>query len=218
MARNFEILITPGSGVIGNLSAVIEASKVRRDGETQADSPGTASVSPAVRVNTRTPLTATWDVPDGTIRSGKIEVGVDFPFDVLQDGGEDLTEDIFEWLSFHGLEINSSTVRVDAVVGENFSLRLTEVPASVGHDSNFQIGVRTTFGEEITHAPGTSGLTLSGTSTVNSVCTVVANQSYLFNCTSASSGTADITITAVASRWSNISADYVFDQKIELTS
>lgn len=217
MARNFEILITPGSGVSGNLSAVIEASRVRRDGETQADSPGTASVSPAVRVNTRTPLTATWDVPDGTIRSGKIEVGIDFPFDVLQDGGEDLTEDIFEWLSFHGLEINSSTVRVDAVVGENFSLRLTEIPASVGHDSNFQIGVRTTFGEEITHAPGTSGLTLSA-GTVNTVETVVCNQSYIFNCTSPSSGTADITITAVANRWSNLTADYVFDQKIDLTS
>ena len=217
MARNFEILITPTSGVSGNLAAVIEADRVRRDGTSQADSPSMATVSPSVRVNTRVPLTATWDVPDRTIRSGKIEVGIDFPFDVLQDDGRDLTEEIFEWLSFHGLEINGSSVRVDAVVGERFSLRLTEVPASVGHDANFQVGVRTTFDEELTAAPTASALTLSA-GTVNSVCQIVEDQSYLFDCTSPSSGTADITITAVASGWSNLSANHVFEQKIQLTS
>ena len=217
MARSFEIFINPGSGVSGNLSAVIESGRVRREGETQSDSPNVPTVSPPVRVNTREPLVATWDVPDQTVRSGRIEVGVEFPFDVVQGSGDDLTEDVEEWLSFHGLEINGDSVRVEPVVGEVFQLRLTDIPSSVEHDANFQVGVRTTFDTELSTAPSASALSLSA-GTVNSVCQIIENQSYLFDCTSPSSGTDDITITAVASGWSNITSNVVFRERIELTS
>jgi len=216
MARRFEILINPESGLQGNLVAIIDAGRVRRQGESTSDSPIVPTISPAIEIDTRTELAPTWDVPDQTIRGGRVEVGIEFPYDVIQRSDASLMENVNEWLTLQGLEVNGDSIRVEPIVDESFSLRLADVPSSVAHSAEFSIGVRTTFNQELTAAPTATALTLSA-GTVDSVCQIIANQSYLFQCTAPASGTGDITITADASEWSVITSNYEFDTTIEIS-
>ena len=216
MARNFEILINPGANVQGELSVGIDANRIRREGETEADTPDEPIISPSVEIDTTTPITATWDVPDTAVIAGEtVNVGVEFSEEVVQMDGSSLEEKVSNWLSFHGLEV--SNIRVEAIDGEEFALRVSQYPRSIGHDAEFNVGVRTTFGTQLSAAPTASALSLSA-GTVDSVCQIIENESYLFNCTSPASGTDDITITAVAAGWSNITSNALFDERIELTS
>ena len=217
MAREFEILINPGSGVFGEFAVVIDQNRVRREGETTADTPSIATASTPVSIDTRVSFEPTWDVPDMTLQGGeRAEVVVEFdPDNVNQATGQSMEEMVSNWLEVHGVE--ASNLRVEAIGDNAFPLRISQYPRSVAHSETFQIGVRTTFGVLLTADPTASALSLSA-GTVNSVCEIVANESYLFDCTSPASGTADIRITAVASGWSNITSNYSFDERIKLTS
>lgn len=217
MAREFEILINPGSGVQGEFAVVIDQNRVRREGETTADTPSIATASTPVSIDTRISLQPTWDVPDMSLIGGeRAEVVVEFePDNVNQATGQSMEEMVSNWLDVHGVE--ASNLRVEAIAENGFPLRISEYPRSVAHSETFHVGVRTTFSTMLTSAPTRTALSLSA-GTVNSVCQIIANESYVFDCTAPTTGTADIRITAVASGWSNITSNVLFDERIELTS
>lgn len=224
MARRFDIHVRPGSEQQGEITAVINPNRIRRDGETDTDSPIEQIVSPPLGIDTRSPLIPTWDVPDMAFRVAgeRVRVGMEFTQDMVQHvSGESLTETVQEWLSAQGVEIDFSTLRVEEVESgsERFNLRLFEIPMSVEHDAEFNIGVRTTFGKDLCSAPTTASLSLSA-GTVDSVCQIIEFESYLFQCTApaASSTATSITVTAVATGWSNLTANHVFPETIELTT
>lgn len=216
MAREFEILINPGSGVYGDFAVVIDQNRVRREGETIADTPSIATASTPVLIDTQISLQPTWDVPDMTLQGGeRAEVVIEFePDNVTQATDQSMEEMVSDWLDVHGLEV--SNLRVEAIAENAFPLRISEYPRSVEHSETFYVGVRTTFSTMLTSAPTATALSLSA-GTVNSVCQIIANESYVFDCTAPASGTADIRVTAVASGWSNITANYLFNERIKLS-
>lgn len=212
MPRRFEVLINPESGLQGELVAVIDSGRVRREGESESDTPAVPTISPPVVVDTRTQISAVWDVPDEAIRAGQIEVGLEFPIDVRQEDGDELIEDIGDWLRFQGLEVNLSSVVVEPIVGDDFALRISELPTErVANDTEFEFVIRTTFNENLTgNLPTTatiaSFISLS-TGSATQVCQIICAQSYRFSAMTPASGDGTITITAVGTGWSVLSAD-----------
>ena len=210
------------SGSDGLLTALINADSVRREGESTSDTPNAPETS-SIRVDTRTQVEETWDVPDATILAGvsenqadipKTQVGIQFNQDVRLPDGRGLELAHEEWLRVQGIEIPNSAITIIPVTDSNaerYALRATYPTMRLGNDATFTITVRTRFNAELdpdpTSLPSALILSRSAIATSPPPATVVCKQSYSFTCTTPSNGAGVIAITAVAAQWSVLTAN-----------
>ena len=210
MARRVLVQVESPMETSGTLRAVVTAGSVRRMDATVADSPSSPETSPPIVIDTRQQIDAVWDIPDSLVFAGdQVEIGLEFNQDVRLPDGRGLEEDPEAWLRVQGVEIPFDSIAIipQRDEDEEFALRLANTPFErVPLNTEFTITVRTTLNRKLTAAPTTSAISLS-TGTVDSVCTVICNESYSFSCTSPNSGRGTITVTAVASGWSVITTD-----------